>query len=137
MMRLIPVAAIAFAIVVAACSSPTPETFTFTPVPYTVVPTGSTPSSELLIVDDDERGLYLADEVAVTVARDDAKAFTAWAKTVGFSVRSDSDLRNGTLLLLVAVPPGSADDAIAYIEREADNVLDVRRSVVATANDDS
>lgn len=134
-MRKTILALFSFGLAFAACGDPTPTNrFEFTPVAYTVLPTSATPPGEMLIVDDGPRGLYLADEVVVTLHAPDVDGFNRWASIVGFDVRNEFDLRNGDMLVFVGVPPGSADDAIAFIRSRRAEAVSVDRSVLATGN---
>lgn len=118
----------ALAILCAACGSPSPERFEFTPAPYETIVWAE--GSAAVGVDSETGGRYLADRLSIQVEQDRVQEFQQWAKTMRFDARVviDNDSR-GTTLLLVTVPVGSVPDAARFIA-EQDGVVFVERDYV-------
>jgi hypothetical protein len=99
-----------------------PKPFVFTPVPYITV---QPPVGELTLVVLDEQGrpAYTADELLVSIERDQKDEFLAWLATSSFELKqllNEDEPTLDFLLAILRVPPGSVLDARELILREVD-----------------
>ena len=123
--RLALVPLLASMLLLGACGSPGPAdddfTFTFDPVPYTVVvPPPEARDQELRLISVAENGAqYKADQVAVILKVEHFDEFERWTQKIGFRVleRSKPRIVRDTTLVVVLVPPGSVLDAAKVIQR--------------------
>jgi len=82
--------------------------FTYTPVPVRTFE-GAPPVSV-----DERCAAFVADEVGVIVAPENAESFSAWLESIGFGEKQSTPHDND-VTFLVSVPAGSVPDAVRLI----------------------
>lgn len=102
-------------ILVAACGDPAgpQDPFTFDPVPYVTIPSGTPVSVDPMTCD-----VFVANEVIVYVEPDRLSPFKEWLAAMEFTVLDEGiHFDNDPVLVLVGVPVGSVPDAVRFLAR--------------------